>query len=103
MAVAGGWFARDAGVLKKVGAVLLNPSTKVDAPLKRCLTAADAFDHSDKATSTAIYEASHVDRPPQARLAFQSVPHTPSLKIMRTIIVKTTTVWYISLPLYNVM
>ena len=54
---AGGWFARNAQVLRKVGEVLLKPSSKQDAPLTRWLTAADAFDHSDKATSQAIYEA----------------------------------------------
>ena len=58
LVVAGGWFARDAGVLRKVGAALLSPSTKVDVPLSRWLNAVDAFDQSDKATSTAIYEAS---------------------------------------------
>ncbi|KAA6420332.1 MAG: glutamyl-tRNA(Gln) amidotransferase subunit A [Trebouxia sp. A1-2] len=46
-----GWFARNAQVLRKVGEVLLEPSAKQDAPLTRWLTAADAFDHSDKATT----------------------------------------------------
>lgn len=54
---AGGWFARNAQVLRKVGEVLLEPSAKQDAPLTRWLTAADAFYHSDKATSQAIYKA----------------------------------------------
>lgn len=54
---AGGWFARNAQVLRKVGEVLLDSSSKQDAPLTRWLTAADAFDHSDKATSQAIYKA----------------------------------------------
>lgn len=51
-----GWFARNAQVLRKVGEVLLKPSSRQDTPLTRWLTAADAFDHSDKATSQAIYE-----------------------------------------------
>ncbi len=54
---AGGWFARNAQVLRKVGEVLLDSSSKQGAPLTRWLTAADAFDHSDKATSQAIYKA----------------------------------------------
>ncbi|DBA79646.1 TPA: hypothetical protein ACH3X1_008325 [Trebouxia sp. C0004] len=51
-----GWFARNAQVLRKVGEVLLEPSSKQDAPLTRWLTAADAFDHSDSETSQAIYQ-----------------------------------------------
>lgn len=43
--------------MRKVGEVLLEPNSKQDAPLTRWLTAADAFDHSDKATSQAIYKA----------------------------------------------
>ena len=56
---AGGWFARSAHVLRQVGDVLLDPASKQAAPLKRWLNAADAFDHSDKATSHAIYEVKH--------------------------------------------
>lgn len=51
-----GWFTRNAKLLRQVGEVLLDPSTKKCAPLTRWLNATDGFDHADKATSTAIYE-----------------------------------------------
>lgn len=51
-----GWFARQADVLRLVGDVLLDPTSKQGTPLTRWLTAVDAFDHSDKATSQAIYK-----------------------------------------------
>ena len=54
----GGWFARTPQILRQVGDVLLDPASKQEAPLTRWLTAADAFDHSDKATSQAMFQAS---------------------------------------------
>lgn len=57
----GGWFARKADVLRLVGDVLLDPTSKQGTPLTRWLTAVDAFDHSDKATSQAIYKAGVVE------------------------------------------
>lgn len=57
----GGWFARKADVLRLVGDVLLDPASKQGTPLTRWLTAVDAFDHSDKATSQAIYQARIVE------------------------------------------
>lgn len=53
----GGWFARNAEVLRQVGDVLLNSASRQDQPLKRWLTAADAFEQCDQATGQAIYEA----------------------------------------------
>lgn len=53
----GGWFARNAEVLRQVGDVLLDPASRQQQPLKRWLTAADAFEQCDKATGQAIYQA----------------------------------------------
>ena len=57
LGVVGGWFARSADVLRQVGDVLLDPASQQDQPLKRWLTAADAFEQCDKATGQAIYKA----------------------------------------------
>ena len=46
-------------MLRKVGEVLLDRSSAHAPPLTRWLTASDAFDQSDQATSQAMYEASH--------------------------------------------
>ena len=45
-------------MLRKVGQVLLDPSSAHAPPLTRWLTATDAFNQSDNATSQAMYEAS---------------------------------------------
>ena len=68
----GGWFARSADVLRQVGDVLLDPASQHDQPLKRWLTAADAFEQCDKATGQAIYEARHIT---QSDTSLQMVLH----------------------------
>ena len=60
LSVVGGWFAKNAEVLRQVGDVLLDPASRQDQPLKRWLTAADAFEQCDKATGQAIYEARRI-------------------------------------------
>ncbi|KAL4444694.1 hypothetical protein ABPG77_002511 [Micractinium sp. CCAP 211/92] len=52
-----GWFAREAGVLRQVGGVLLNPSTRRPAQLQRLLVATDAFALAEQATVAALYAA----------------------------------------------
>lgn len=54
--IAGGFFARNAEVLRRAGDVLLNPATRSDVQLKRWLVAKDAFDLADGAASKAIFE-----------------------------------------------
>lgn len=68
-AAVGGWFARNAEVLRQVGDVLLDAASRQEQPLRRWLTAADAFEQCDKATGQAIYEA----RPSPAVLMIQSL------------------------------
>eukprot|EP00887_Chlorella_sp_A99_P002188 scaffold21.g2188.t1 len=51
------WFARDTGVLRRVGDVLLDPATRQPAPLRRWLVGADAFAQADDATSSALHAA----------------------------------------------
>ena len=54
---AGGYFARSAEVLRRVGDVLLDPSMRGSGgPLRRWLVAKDAFDLADGATGNAIYQ-----------------------------------------------
>ena len=57
LAAVGGWFARNAEIFRRVGDVLLDPASRQEQPLRRWLTAADAFEQCDKATGQAIYEA----------------------------------------------
>ncbi|KAL4427625.1 hypothetical protein ABPG75_001714 [Micractinium tetrahymenae] len=52
-----GWFTRDAGVLRRVGGVLLDPSSRRPAQLRRLLVAADAFALAEQATVAALYAA----------------------------------------------
>jgi amidase len=49
-----GWFAASPGVLRKVGAVLLD-EPRVDAPITRLLVADDAFEQADSSVVTALY------------------------------------------------
>jgi len=51
----GGWFARDAGLLERVGHVLLDPATRYHAPLPRWGVGVDAFDLVPTSVSKAIY------------------------------------------------
>ncbi|EFN54730.1 hypothetical protein CHLNCDRAFT_35982 [Chlorella variabilis] len=53
----GGWFARDAGVLRAVGGVLLDGGSRRPAQLRRLLVAADAFGLAEEATTKALYDA----------------------------------------------
>jgi len=53
----GGWFARDSMVLRRAGEVLLDPSTRRPAQLRRLLVAADAFALAQEDTAQALYEA----------------------------------------------
>ncbi|KAK9904266.1 hypothetical protein WJX75_008073 [Coccomyxa subellipsoidea] len=59
----GGFFARNAEVLRRAGDVLLDPATRSDVQLKRWLVAKDAFDLADGAASKAIFEAFQRDLP----------------------------------------
>jgi amidase len=52
---AGGWFATNATILRKVGQVLLEPATRKEAALSRWLVARDAFDTADSETAKALY------------------------------------------------
>lgn len=52
-----GWFARDAGVLRRAGSVLLEPASRRPAQLRRLLVAADAFALAEEATVRALYDA----------------------------------------------
>jgi hypothetical protein len=54
--VAGGWFAKDAVVLRLVGNALLDMASRRDVTLRRWLVAKDGFDAADSATSQALYE-----------------------------------------------
>lgn len=62
-AVVGGWFARNAEVLRQAGDVLLDPASRQEQPMGRWLTAADAFEQCDKATGQAIYQARRTPLP----------------------------------------
>ncbi|CAL8470644.1 g10186 [Coccomyxa elongata] len=53
----GGYFAKNAELLRKAGDVLLDPATRSSVQLRRWLVAKDAFELADGATSKAIYEA----------------------------------------------
>ena len=57
---AGGWFARDAGVLRRVGDVLLTGQASASRggkfSFQRWLVAEDAFDLADADTTKAIFE-----------------------------------------------
>ena len=53
---AGGWFARDTSVLRKVGGVLLQPSGSTATKFSRLLVGKDAFDLCEAPTRAAIYE-----------------------------------------------
>jgi amidase len=53
----GGWFARDAAVLRRAGAALLDPSSRQPAHLRRLLVATDAFALAEESTSRALYGA----------------------------------------------
>ena len=52
-----GWFARDPAVLRRAGSVLLDPSTRRPATLRRLLVAQDAFALAEPATVQALYGA----------------------------------------------
>jgi amidase len=52
----GGFFAKDASLLRKVGDVLLDPSTKKESTLRRWLVAKDAFGLAEPAVSSAIHQ-----------------------------------------------
>lgn len=54
----GGYFATDAGLLRKVGGVLLDPGSRLDTRLSRWLVAKDAFDLAEVPVSQAIYQVS---------------------------------------------
>ena len=58
---AGGFFARNAELLRRAGDVLLDPATRSDVQLKRWLVAKDAFDLADDATSEAIFRVGLID------------------------------------------
>ncbi|GFR45104.1 hypothetical protein Agub_g6481 [Astrephomene gubernaculifera] len=53
-----GWFAKDPGVLRAVGAVLLDPATRGSplTSLRRCMVARDAFALAEPATAQALRE-----------------------------------------------
>ena len=53
---AGGWFARDPSVLKKVGGVLLQPSGSKATNFSRLLVGKDAFDLCQAPTRDAIFK-----------------------------------------------
>ena len=53
---AAGYFARDSSVLRRVGDVLLDPSTRSTGPLKRWLVGKDAFDLAEDASRRALYQ-----------------------------------------------
>ena len=53
---AGGYFAKNAALLGRVGSVLLEPSSRLDTRLTRWLVAKDAFDIAEKPVSQAIYQ-----------------------------------------------
>ena len=54
----GGWFARDAGVLAKVGSVILDPSTRNPTQFSRVLLATDALELAESSVSDAIRQVS---------------------------------------------
>ena len=53
---AGGFFARDASVLRSVGSVLLDQSTRSTGTLKRWLVGTDAFDLAETDSKQALYQ-----------------------------------------------
>ena len=53
---AGGFFAREAGVLRRVGNVLLDQSTRSTGVLKRWLVGTDAFDLAQDDAKQALYQ-----------------------------------------------
>ncbi|EIE22650.1 amidase [Coccomyxa subellipsoidea C-169] len=57
----GGFFARNAELLRRAGDVLLDPATRSDVQFKRWLVAKDAFDLADDATSEAIFRVGLID------------------------------------------
>ena len=63
---AAGYFARDPSVLRRVGDVLLDPSTRSTGPLKRWLVGKDAFNLAEEASRHALYQVPM--RSPFARL-----------------------------------
>ena len=53
---AGGFFARDASVLRSVGSVLLDQSTRSTRTLKRWLVGTDAFEFAETDSKQALYQ-----------------------------------------------
>jgi amidase len=51
-----GWFAHSAGLLRKTGAVLLEPADEQRRPLSRLLVLRDAFDQADVPLADALRE-----------------------------------------------
>ncbi len=55
-ACAGGYFARDPSVLRRVGDVILDPSQRSSGTLSRWLVGKDAFDLAGEASRHALYQ-----------------------------------------------
>ena len=53
---AGGWFARDAEILERVGKVLLPKASRKSFKFRRWLVAKDVFALADNGTQTAIFQ-----------------------------------------------
>ncbi|EFJ51249.1 hypothetical protein VOLCADRAFT_116484 [Volvox carteri f. nagariensis] len=66
-----GWFARDPAVLRAVGAVLLDPSSRGSSRLGRWLVAKDAFALADPPTGKAIYDTLSAQFPKVVQLLGQ--------------------------------
>lgn len=53
---AGGYFARDTSVLRRVGDVILDPSQRCSGTLRRWLVGKDAFALAGEASRLALYQ-----------------------------------------------